>query len=262
MADLPPPLRFSVCVENIFDDMPFEQRLEHITSHGFSAFEFRTRDRRDMNITLALQVALRLEAVAFIGSNASLVDPSQRAQFESDITRAAALAVDLSCENLIVHSGVALESVPREIQRKNIVESLQSVVEIANDADVTILLEPLNEIDHPGVFLTSSDEGFDIIREVNSPSVRLLFDIYNQQISEGNISRRLVKNLDLIGHIHVADVPGQHEPGTGELNYRYIFRLLRKHGYRGYIGLDFVPRNDSNASLRAMRTLIQQLEEG
>lgn len=260
MADRPP-LRFSVCVENIFEDLPFEQRLEHILSHGFSAFEFRSRERRDMNITQALQVALRLDAVAFVGSTASLVDPAQRSQFESDITRAASLAVDLSCDNLIVHSGVSLPDVPREEQHASIVEGLQSVEAIANDADVTILLEPLNEVDYPGAFLTSSDEGFEIIRQVNSPAIRLLFDIYNQQITEGNLSTRLVKNLDLIGHIHVADVPGRHEPGTGEINYRYIFRLLRKHGYRGYIGLDFVPRSDSNASLRTMRTLIQQLEE-
>jgi len=262
MADRSPSLRFSVCVENIFAEMPFEQRLEHITSHGFSAFEFQTRDRRDMNITLALQVALRLEAVAFVGSTASLVDPSQRAQFESDMTRAAALAVDLSCENLIVHSGPALPDVPRETQHQTIVETLQSVTDIANDADVTILLEPMNDMDHPGTYLTSSDEGFDIIRAVNNDSVRLLFDIYNQQISEGNISKRLISNLDLIGHIHVADVPGRHEPGTGEINYRYLFKLLRKHGYRGYIGLDFIPRLDSNTSLKAMRAMIQQLEEG
>lgn len=260
MADLPP-FRFSVCVENIFDEMPFEQRLEHICSHGFTAFEFHTRDRRDMNITLALQVALRLEAVAFVGSKASLVDPTQRKQFQDDMTRAAALAVDLSCENLIVHSGPVLPDTSRDVQHTNIVEGLLSVVDIANDADVTILLEPLNDMDFPDTYLTSSDEGFDIIRQVNSPSVRLLFDVYNQQISEGNLSRRLISNLDLIGHIHIADVPGRHEPGTGEINYRYILRLLRKHGYRGYIGLDFVPRVDSNASLRAMRALIDQIEQ-
>lgn len=261
MADLPPPLRFSVCVENVFSDMPFEQRLEHITSHGFSAFEFRTRDRRDMNITLALQVALRLEAVAFVGSTASLVDPSERVKFQSDITRAASLAVDLSCENLIVHSGKSLPGVPREVQHQNIIDALNSVKDIAKDADVKILLEPLNEIDYPGTFLVSSDEGFDIVRTVNDPLIRLLFDVYNQQISEGNLSKRLINNLELIGHIHVADVPGGHEPGTGEINYRYLLRLLRRHGYRGYIGLDFMPRVDSNTSLRAMRALIQQLEE-
>jgi hydroxypyruvate isomerase len=256
-----PPLRFSVCIEKIFDSMPFEQRLEHIVAHGFSAFEFSSRDRRDMNITLALKVALRLDAVAFVGSTASLADPAQRSQFESDITRAASLAVDLSCENLIVHSGPSVPGMSHEEQRNSIIEGLRSVVAIANDAGVTLLLEPLNNVDNPENFLTSSDDGFDIIREINSPNVRLLFDIYEQQISEGNISKRLIKNLDLIGHIHVADVPGRAEPGTGELNYRYIFKLLRKLGYRGYIGLDYTPRADSNLSLKTVRSLIQQLED-
>lgn len=257
-----PPLRFSVCVEKIFEDLPFEQRLEHITAHGFSAFEFWKRERRDMNITLALMVALRLDAVAFVGSYTPLVDPAKHPQFVSDITRAASLAVDLSCENLIVYSGPSLSSVPREQQHTSIVEGLRSVVAIAKDAGVTILLEPLNQIDNPGYYLNSADEGFQIIREVNDPAVRLLFDVYEQQMSEGNLSTRLFKNLDLVGHIHVADVPGRNEPGTGEINYRYIFKMLRKHGYRGYIGLDYKPQMDSNTSLKAMRALIQHIENG
>jgi hydroxypyruvate isomerase len=260
MADSPP-LRFSVCIEKIFEDMPFEQRMEHVKDHGFSAFEFSGRDRRDMNITLALKMALKLDLIAFLGSTTSLVDPSLRPQFESDITRAASLAVDLSCDNLIVHSGPALAGVPREQQHQSIVEGLQAVIETIRDAGVTLLLEPLNPIDAPNVFLTSSDEGFDIIRTVNDPNVRLLFDVYNQQISEGNLSARMIKNLDLIGHIHVADVPGRREPGTGEINYKYIFKLLRRHGYRGYIGLDYIPQTNSKISLEAMRMMIKQLEE-
>ncbi|NJN67165.1 MAG: TIM barrel protein [Chloroflexaceae bacterium] len=260
MSDLPP-LRFSVCIEKIFEELPFEQRMEHIKDHGFTAFEFWGRDRRDMNITLALKMALRLEVVAFLGSSASLVDPAQRAQFENDIKRSASLAVDLSCDNLIIHSGPKLPGVPRERQRDSLVEGIRSVLDIAGDAGVTLLLEPLNAIDFTSPYLTSSDEGFDIIRELNHPRVRLLFDVYNQQISEGNLSTRMIKNLDLIGHIHVADVPGRREPGTGEINYRYLFKLLRKHGYRGYIGLDYIPQTDSKVSLEAMRVMMKQLED-
>lgn len=260
MAEFPP-LRFSVCIERIFDDMPFEQRMEHVKDQGFSAFEFAGRERRDMNITLALKMALKLDLVAFEGSTASLVDPAQRAQFENDITRSASLAVDLSCDNLIVHSGPALPGVPREQQRRNIIEALQSVIPIIRDAGVTLLLEPLNPFDFPHTYLTSSDEGFEIIRTINHPNVRLLFNIYHQQMTEGNLSNRMVKNLDLIGHIHAADVPGRREPGTGEINYKYLFKLLRRHGYRGYIGLDYIPQTNSRVSLEAMRMMIKQLEE-
>jgi hydroxypyruvate isomerase len=252
-----PPLRFSVNVETIFGDLPFEQRLEHVADLGFAAFEFASSQGKDMNITLALTMALRLDVVAFVGSSASLVDPAHRAQFRDEITRAAALAVDLSCANLIVHSGPALPDVPRLQQHKSIIEGLRTVAPIAADAGITLVMEPLNLLDHPGTYLTSSDEGFLIIRAVSSPNVRLLYNVYHQQISEGNLSYRLSKNLDQVGHIRVADVPGRHEPGTGEINYEHIFLLLREHGYAGYVGLDYTPRVDPAASLRAVRAMSQ-----
>lgn len=256
MAALPS-LRFSVCIETMFLDMPFEQRMEHVAAIGFSAFEFWKRDGRDMNITLALKMALKMEVSAFVGSYASLVDPSQHKQFENDIMKAAALAVDLSCANLIVYSGDTLPDVSREEQHANIVTALRAVEPIAQDADVTLVLEPRNTLDFPGNYLTSSDEGFEIIRAVNSPGVRLLYNVYHQQISEGNLSARIEQNLDLIGHIHVADVPGHHEPGTGEINYEYIFSLLREKNYRGFVGLEYHPLVDSSASLRAVRAMGQ-----
>jgi hydroxypyruvate isomerase len=210
-----------------------------------------------MNITLALKTALRVDVSAFIGSTAALVDPAQHALVENDMMRAASLAVDLSCSNLIVYSGAALPGVPRAEQRANIVRGLQKVIPIAKDAGVTMVLQPLNLVDHPGNYLFSADEGFQIIREVNDPHVRLLYSMYHQQMSEGNLVTRLMKNLDLVGHIQVADVPGRHEPGTGEINYRYVFAVLRKLNYRGYVGLEYTPLKDSNASLKTVRTLVQ-----
>lgn len=256
MASLSP-LRFSVCVETLFREKLFEQRLEYVADLGFPAFEFYTRQGKDMNITLALKMALRLEVSAFVGSTASMVDPAQRQQFLADITRSAALAVDLACANLIVTSGPAMPGVPYDEQRWNLVDLLKQAAETAEDADVTLVLEPLNRIDHPDSFLWSSDEGFAIVREVNSPHVKLCFDVYHQQISEGNLTQRILNNLDLIGHIHVADVPGRHEPGTGEINYEHIFGVLRESGYKGYVGLEYNPRLDAAASLRAVRALSQ-----
>lgn len=256
MATLPP-LRFSVCVETLFADKPFEQRLEYVADLGFPAFEFWTRQGKDMNITLALKMALRLECAAFVASTASMVDPAQRLQFLGDVTRAASLAVDLACANLIVTSGPAMPGVPYDEQRWNLVDVLKQAAETAADADVVLVLEPLNQQDHPGAFLSSSDEGFAIVREVNSPHVKLLFDVYHQQISEGDLTRRLVQNMDLIGHIHVADVPGRHEPGTGEINYEHLFGVLREQGYRGFVGLEYRPRVDAIASLKAVRALSQ-----
>ncbi len=251
------PLRFSVCIETMFLSMPFEQRMEHVVAQGFPAIEFWSREGKDMNITQALAGALRIDVAAFTGSTASLVDLAQHARFEHDIIHAASLAVDLSCSNLVVHSGPMLPDVPRARQHENIVRALRKVEPIAKDAGVTLLLEPLNPIENPGNYLTFSSEGFQIIREVGSPSVRLLFNIYHQQITEGNLTARILKNLDLIGYVRVADVPGRHEPGTGEINYPYIFKVLRARNYKGYVGLEYTPLADTIASLRAIRALVQ-----
>ncbi|HMQ30862.1 MAG TPA: TIM barrel protein [Chloroflexaceae bacterium] len=256
MATLPP-LRFSVCVEMLFSDKPFEQRLEYVADMGFPAFEFWSRQGKDMNITLALKMALRLEVAAMLGNSSSLVNPAERRQALDEITRAASLAFDLACPTLLVTSGPALPGVPRDEQRAHMVDLLREAVQTAADADVCLALEPLNQFDHPGVYLSSSDEGFAIVREVGSPHLRLCFDLYHQQISEGNLTVRLVDNLDLIGHIHVADVPGRHEPGTGEINYEHIFGVLRERGYKGYVGLEYMPLVDARASLRAVRALSQ-----
>jgi hydroxypyruvate isomerase len=143
------------------------------------------------------------------------------------------------------------------VQRQTLIEGLRAALPTAADADVCLVLEPLNQIDHPGTFLSSSDEGFAIVREINSPQLKLCFDIYHQQISEGNLTPRIVENLDLIGHIQVADVPGRHEPGTGEINYEHIFGVLREQGYRGFVGLEYTPLVDAIASLKAVRALSQ-----
>ncbi|WP_322512486.1 hydroxypyruvate isomerase family protein [Chloroflexus sp.] len=252
------PLRFSVCLDMIFTDRPFEQRLEHIADLGFRAYEFWTRRGKDMNITIALQTALRLHCVAIAGnSEASPNDPDQRAQFRDEISRSAALAVDLACDHLIVHGGITRADLDRSTQRAHLVEALREAAETASDAGINLLLEPRNQIDHPGSFLWSSDEGFAIVRELGLPHVKLLFDCYHQQISEGNLTQRILANLDLIGHIHVADVPGRHEPGTGEINYEHIFGILREHNYSGYVGLEYSPRIDAAASLRAVRMMGQ-----
>ncbi len=252
------PLRFSVCIETIFTGMPFEQRLEHIADMGFQSFEFVTRQGKDMNITQALSSLLRLTVSAFQGSVASLVDPSQRPQLLNDITRAASLAVDLSCAHLIVHSGPEVPGISHREQRAHLIEGLWQASEIAADADVTLVLEPLNLVDHPGEYLHSFDEGFQIIREINDPHVRLLFDVYHQHMSGGDPLAQLRNHLDLIGYIQIADAPGRHEPGTGDINFAPIFKLLRERAYPGYIGLEYTPLIDSAASLNAVLAMSQR----
>jgi hydroxypyruvate isomerase len=251
------PVRFAVCIDTLFSDKPFEQRLEYVADLGFTAFEFWGRQGRDMNITLALKQALRLDVSAISGSLTSPIDPGQRQQFLADITQSAGLAVDLACANLIVTSGLALEGVDRDEQRANLIAALRAAAPTVADADTVLALKPLNPVDHPGAFVTTVAEASSIVREVNLPHVRLCFSAYEQQISAGNLTRSLLDNLDIISHIQVADVPGRHEPGTGEINFEYFFGVLREQGYAGFVGLEYWPQFDTTASLRAVRALAQ-----
>jgi hydroxypyruvate isomerase len=129
-----------------------------------------------------------------------------------------------------------------EAKYQSVFDGLRALAPLAEQAGITLLLEPLNiRVDHPGYFLNRSAVGFELVRAVGSPRLRLLFDIYHMQVMEGNIIESLTRNLDVIGHIHVADVPGRHQPGTGELNYANILRAVREAGYDQYIGFELDP---------------------
>jgi hydroxypyruvate isomerase len=120
----------------------------------------------------------------------------------------------------------------------------------AEEAGVTLVLEPLNTaVDHPGYYLTSTAEGIEIVEEVGSPSVQLLYDVYHQQITEGNVIDTITDHVEHIGHIHIADVPGRHEPGTGELNYANVFDAIDDADYEGYVGCEFSPTGDPDAAM-------------
>ena len=136
-------------------------------------------------------------------------------------------------------------------------EGLKAIVPLAEEAGVTLVLEPLNSlVDHAGYFLDRSALGFELVRAVDSPRIKVLFDIYHMQVMEGNVIQTLTGNLDLIGHVHVADVPGRHEPGTGELNYANIIEALRQAGYDKYVGFEFDPKAPSDEAVATSLALL------
>lgn len=140
---------------------------------------------------------------------------------------------------------------PREEQHAAIVETLIAAKPILEQYGVTVMPEPLNiKVNHPGYYLTSAAEAFDICREVDSPFVRIVYDIYHQQVTEGNIIPTVTENLDLIAHLHSAGHPGRHDLWEGELNYKYIFDAMDRAGYTGACGLEYGPLGDPVESLR------------
>ena len=181
----------------------------------------------------------------------SLVDPEKRSEYLEGLTESIAAAKQLNCPTLISQVGDALPGVSRDLQRQSLIDGLAEAKPLLESSGITLVIEPLNDrIDHKGYFLVQSDEAFDIVDAVNSDHVKVVFDIYHQQISEGHVIERLTDNIDKIAHFHVAGNPGRNELTVGELNYPNIFNAIAKAGYDRYIGLEYWPLFDAEAGLR------------
>ena len=244
--------KISVCVEMVYDDDPFHDRVARAADAGADAVEFWDWREKDLN---AIEEAATDADVPIVGCVAGgvLTDPEQADDTVETIRESIETAADLECPSLIATTGQDQEGLDRETQHDNIVEVLSRVAPDAEKAGVTLVLEPLNTaVDHPGYFLTTSTEGYEIVEEVGSPNVKLLYDIYHQQITEGNVIDNVTENIDLIGHFHLADVPGRHEPGTGELNYTNILEAIDETDYDGYVGCEFSPTGDADDAMDAV----------
>ena len=244
-------IKLSVCIEMIFADRPFGERIDCVAQAGLRAFEFWDWPTKDISLINECRQLHNLEVAAFIMEpRGCLVHADADAELRQGVSRSIATAQILGCQNLIVLVGRESSALSRQEQHDHIVHGLRQVAPLAEDAGVTLLIEPLNVVvDHAGFYLSSSQEAFQIIEEVGSPNVKVLFDIYHQQVSEGNLIANMIEHLDLIGYLHVADVPGRHEPGTGEINYANVLRQISEAGYNGYVGLEYRPSGDSFQSL-------------
>jgi hydroxypyruvate isomerase len=132
---------------------------------------------------------------------------------------------------------------------------LKASVPLIERLGITLVLEPLNvKVDNVGYFLVSSSEAFDIVREVNSPYVKVLYDIYHQQITEGNLIQTITENISNIGHFHAAGSPGRHELETGEINYVNVLNAIMGTGYEQFIGLEYFPAEDAIEGLKRMKS--------
>lgn len=132
----------------------------------------------------------------------------------------------------------------RETQVQSLVEGLKESAKLLAGTDIILAIEPLNTYyDHQGYFLYSSEEAVEILKAVNSPNVKMLFDIYHQQIMEGNLVNNIKKYIHSIAHFHIADVPGRHEIGSGEINYPNVLNAIKETDYKGCVGIEFFPLN-------------------
>ncbi len=254
-ADEPPRAprpRLAVCVDALFTDVPFEDRPAKVKAAGVDAIEFWGWRGRDMDRLARTCDQLGVEVVGFAcDTGGPLVVPGGAERIIAPLRDTLAAAKKVGCRQIIAQVGSELPDLPRARQHENCVGAFRAAAPLCEDAGVTLSIETLNVlVDHKGYYLATSEEGFRMVDEVGSPAVRLLFDIYHQQITEGNLIANITANLGKISHFHVADVPGRHQPGTGEINYRNVFRAIVAAGFTGYVGLEMWPTMDHAAAVR------------
>ena len=243
-------MNFSVNLNSAFDDDDDDDRVERAAAAGAEGVGVYGRDAEELP---AIADAAADHGVEFVYAS-SLVGPTNDPDAVDDrvaeLEEAIGLAADLGIGRINASPGQVVAGADDVTQFEAVVEVLRRTVPTAAEEGVTLLLEPLNTaVDHPGTWLSSSHEGYKILTAVDSPHAKLLFDVYHQQITEGNVTANLAAHLDHVGHVHVADAPGRAEPGTGELNYESIVGRLAEEGYDGYVECEFWPEGDPEAAV-------------
>jgi hydroxypyruvate isomerase len=251
------PFKISVMLWTVFEGLPFEQRLEKVAEAGYRYVElvgeYEKWSEDDFRKANSKRRELGISFDTTAGLAHGVGDPREREVFLSDLRKALKIMEKIECPAIIVMSGNVVPGMSRAVQHQSIVEGLKRAAEIAAGRGVTLLLENIDLEENPHYYLWSVAEGFKIMEEVGHPRVKLLYDFFHEQISEGNLIEKLEKNIDKVGVVHVADVPGRHEPGTGEINYTNIYKKLAKLNFTGYVTMEFIPTGDPVQSLRAAR---------
>ena len=254
-----PGLTLSPCIEWLFADggRPFPDRIRAASDAGFSQVEFWTASDKDMSrVSRALRESNVAVTCLVSEPTGRIVDPASHHQFLEGVERSAELATRINAHNLIVVSGDSLTGVERDRQRQAIVDALARAAPIASSAGIGLLLEPLNtRIDHVGYFLDSTSEALQIVRDVGDPAVKVLYDMYHSVVMGEDPREVLDGACHLVGHVHVADLPGRHEPGSGTIDWPLQLGALRNAGYSGGVGLEYRPTHDTASSLEYMRRL-------
>ena len=253
-------MKLGLCLEMALTSLPFEGRVKTAARLGFKNVEiwwvdsvFKGTPDQLAKLAQANGVTITNTVInapdGSVGSG--LTDPRkskdawlERARMTINYTKEAQIS------NTIFLTGNRVPDLTDRQMLESVIEWTKPVVDMAEKAGVTLLLEPLNDkYDHPGHWLTSSDLGAEICRRIGSKRLRMLFDCYHMQIMEGDLVNHIKRNIDVIGHFHSAGVPGRHEVFTGETNYPFVLSQIEQLGYQGVFGLEFAPSMNDEVSL-------------
>lgn len=242
-------MKYSLCV-GAYEGKDVIYHLEKINEHGFHGLEYYNWWDLDVKRVAQEQERIGVGIIATCTKFFNLVDPRFRDEYITGIKETIQACKMLGTKSIITQTGQELVGVSRADQQYHMIETLKACALLCEDAGIVLEVEPLNGlVDHEGHFLQRSDEAAEIIERVDSPHVKLVFDVYHQQITEGNIIRNATKYKNQINHYHIADNPGRTQPGTGELNYVNILRAIKETGYDGYVGLECSYTVDTDEAL-------------
>ena len=245
-ARTPPPYTISVNIEIMFPRaMPRPERMKVVAAQGMKAYSFWRANEEEQRGMLEVQHKTGLKCVSIVGSgptgrSTGLTRPGVEKQYLDELTEGIKVAQKFGGADAIIFVGQNHQDVPWETQRRNVISGLRKAGDIAQKRGVHLVLEALNRVESPQIAILTAAEAFQIIDEVAHPNVKVDFDMYHLQLSEGNLTNNLRLGLEKgwIRLVQIGDVPGRKEPGTGEINYPHVFRILREVGYSGYVDME------------------------
>lgn len=240
--------RFAANLTTLFTEFDFVDRFRAAEESGFSAVEYsfpysypKERLAELLNKYRLRQVLHTLPAGNWEAEERGIAcHPDRIGEFQEGVELAIEYALALGCEQLSCLPGLMPQTCPITT-RDTLVSNLRYAASRLATHGIRLLIEPVNLYDNPNFFLNTSAHGLAVIDEVGHENLSLLYDVYHMQMTEGNLSRTMASNIERIGHIQIADVPGRNEPGTGEINFEYLFRYLDSIGYKGWIGCQYRP---------------------
>lgn len=256
----------SACIEPMYSELPFLERFRAAKDDGFDFVEFWSWTDKDLDAVKAAAAEAGIGIAGFNGDGVlSLIDPEQKTAYLAFLRRSVAAAKKVGARSLTIHSnglgegGRVIDSydtLSNTVKLCAMFDTLQACARIGEESGIRMNLEPLNvTTDHAGNFLQTTRMAAEMTRLIGSPYLKVLYDVYHMQLNEGSLCDNIRGFSNQFGHIHVADAPGRHEPGTGEINYVNVFACLEECGYSGIVGFELIPKTTTAEAVKAIMKL-------
>jgi len=251
-------MKISICSDALYFEKDYVQAMKELASAGYRDIEFWSWWDKDLAVLKELKEEFNINFVAICTKFISLVDSGKHDEYIQGLVESIAAAKEIGCNILISQVGDELEGISRCVQHDNLVAGLKKAAPLLEESGILLVIEPLNtRVDHKGYYLWDSDEAFEIIDKVNSKNIKVIFDIYHQQIMQGDLLKRIEQNISKIGHFHAAGNPGRGHPESGEIDYTEVACATDSFGYSGHIGMEYFSKDPVLEGLEKCRKIFQ-----